>query len=347
MNDSFFNSIHISNFKSLKDVTLNDCKRINLLIGKPNVGKSNILEALGLLGIHQIEMDENQSLTQLIRLKNIPELFFDGEINNTIKIEFIDGYSSDNKYRGAEIICNKTARNLLSLNILIKGREAQEEPYRLFVDSTLNISWNSDAERLFEEACGDLYFTKHYKFSSHLENNQMLFAEENIYEAIQANKDIKKDILTLFSEYGQKIVFDKATQTLKILKETGGDIFLLPYSSIADTLQRIIFYKAAIASNKNSILLFEEPEAHCFPPYISSIVQDIIEANTNQFFIATHSPYVLNDLLEYKRDDVAIYMADFKDGQTKIKRLTDNELNDVYDYGLDLFFNSELFTDEI
>jgi hypothetical protein len=51
--------------------------------------------------------------------------------------------------------------------------------------------------------------------------------------------------------------------------------------------------------------------------------------------------------LKKDRDDLAIYIADFKDGQTVIKRLTDAELNEVYEYGLDLFFNSELFTDEI
>lgn len=41
-------NIHIENFKSAKNVELTDCKRINLLIGKPNVGKSNLLEALSL-----------------------------------------------------------------------------------------------------------------------------------------------------------------------------------------------------------------------------------------------------------------------------------------------------------
>jgi predicted ATPase len=120
-----------------------------------------------------------------------------------------------------------------------------------------------------------------------------------------------------------------------------------PYSSIADTLQSLVFFKAAIASNKDSILLFEEPEAHCFPPYITHIAKEIIGSESNQFFIATHSPYILDTFLEKDRHDLAIYIADFKDGQTVIKRLTDAELNEVYEYGLDLFFNSELFTDEI
>ena len=40
--------IKIKNFKSIKDLTLN-CNKINVFIGKPNVGKSNVLEAIGLL----------------------------------------------------------------------------------------------------------------------------------------------------------------------------------------------------------------------------------------------------------------------------------------------------------
>ena len=34
--------VEINNFKSIKHLNLDDCKRINLFIGYPNVGKSNI-----------------------------------------------------------------------------------------------------------------------------------------------------------------------------------------------------------------------------------------------------------------------------------------------------------------
>ena len=47
--NNFLNWVDIKNFKSIKDLHLN-CKRVNVFIGKPNVGKSNILEGLGLLG---------------------------------------------------------------------------------------------------------------------------------------------------------------------------------------------------------------------------------------------------------------------------------------------------------
>ena len=41
-------TLDIKGFKSVKSIRL-DCRRINLLIGEPNTGKSNILEALGFL----------------------------------------------------------------------------------------------------------------------------------------------------------------------------------------------------------------------------------------------------------------------------------------------------------
>ena len=37
---NFLNWVEIENFKSIKDFRL-DCKRVNVFIGKPNVGKFN------------------------------------------------------------------------------------------------------------------------------------------------------------------------------------------------------------------------------------------------------------------------------------------------------------------
>lgn len=41
--------LRIQSFKSIKDITLHP-RRVNLIIGEPNVGKSNLLEAMTLLG---------------------------------------------------------------------------------------------------------------------------------------------------------------------------------------------------------------------------------------------------------------------------------------------------------
>lgn len=99
---------------------------------------------------------------------------------------------------------------------------------------------------------------------------------------------LKEELRTIFNDYGLKYVFDTNSQEIKVMKEKKpGEIFLIPFHSIADTLQRMIFYKAAIESNSESALVFEEPEAHSYPPFISKVTQDIIQSDRNQFFITT------------------------------------------------------------
>ena len=153
---------------------------------------------------------------------------------------------------------------------------------------------------------------------------------------------LKEELRTIFNDYGLKYVFDTNSQEIKVMKEKKpGEIFLIPFHSIADTLQRMIFYKAAIESNSESALVFEEPEVHSYPPFISKVTQDIIQSDRNQFFITTHSPYVVNDFLELPSDQLAIYLVDFRNGETFVKRASDTEVQEMYEYGIDLFFNTE------
>ena len=165
----------------------------------------------------------------------------------------------------------------------------------------------------------------------------------NLLYVLELMPELRKLYAQWFRQYGLRLVLDTASQSVKIQKEKGDEVFQLPYSSVADTLQRIIFYKTAVASNKNSVLLFEEPEAHAYPPYIAEFTQEVIRSQTNQFFIVTHSPLIVNDFLEGAIDDLAIFMVDFKDGQTAAKPLTREEIREVYQYGIDLFFNNESY----
>lgn len=163
-------------------------------------------------------------------------------------------------------------------------------------------------------------------------------------EIVNQLSPLKKELAGIFSDYGLKYVFDTNSKEIKIMKEKSpGEIFLIPFHSIADTLQRMVFYKAAIESNSNSILTFEEPEAHSYPPYISKITRSIAESATNQFFITTHSPYVVNDFLEMNNEELAIYLVDFHEGQTVVKRMSDSQLQEAYEFGVDLFYNTETF----
>ncbi|RLD47927.1 MAG: hypothetical protein DRI94_13290, partial [Bacteroidetes bacterium] len=74
------NQLSIKNFKSIKELNFNP-KKINIFIGAPNVGKSNILEALSLFSIPYISNFDNK-FDGLVRFNNLKNLFFD---NITLK----------------------------------------------------------------------------------------------------------------------------------------------------------------------------------------------------------------------------------------------------------------------
>jgi AAA15 family ATPase/GTPase len=349
MNNAFFTNIIIENFKSLRKVELKDCRRINVLIGKPNVGKSNFLEALSFFSLaHNLSSERtNRALESYIRYENISELFFDGNREEPIRIQ----------------------TNLIDCTIQFDGSEG------LIIDLKGNtyksfIKYKSDGHGISTLkpsplAYGQLFKqVKRYIFENHTEKNgqkrssntqRLSFLKPpygtNLMETIERNATLTSHFITIFNEYGLGLLFDKSNYTLRILKQLKNNKeniltgLTLPYRSMADTLQRIIFYKTAITSNQDSILLLEEPEAHSFPPYIVDITQSIIYSKSNQFFITTHSPFVLNDLLENGRDELAVFLMDWdkENGETIIKRLTDNQLYDIYQYGVDLFTNLETF----
>jgi AAA15 family ATPase/GTPase len=113
----------------------------------------------------------------------------------------------------------------------------------------------------------------------------------------------------------------------------------------SDTLQRTIFYTVAIASNTDSVLVFEEPESNAFPYYTKYLGERIARDETNQFFIATHNPYLLSAVIEKgRKEDVQVFITYFKDYQTKVKPLTPDEVVELME--ADPFFNLDRFIED-
>ncbi|WP_308420612.1 AAA family ATPase [Hymenobacter frigidus] len=172
----------------------------------------------------------------------------------------------------------------------------------------------------------------------------------NLIEVIQTHSRLRQEIAAMFERYGQKLQLRMDERRLEIIKDQDGIIYSYPYSSVADTLQRIIFYLAAIESNDDAVLLFEEPEAHSFPVYVSKLGRRIVESRNNQFFIDTHSPYLITEILETMLTDdaqageLAMFAAYYEDHQTKVHQLSDEEIRSIRADGIDVFYNMKRFT---
>jgi len=163
---------------------------------------------------------------------------------------------------------------------------------------------------------------------------------KNLYTIIQRNKKLFKQINELFKEYKLRLVLDSDKSQLFVQKIISGVGFSYDYYGIADTIQRYIFYLLAIETNKDSILLFEEPEAHSFPKYVRDFAQRVIDNRENQFFITTHSPYVLNTILEnVSNKEVGVFVVDYKRYQTVLSPLSEKEISRFLNFGNDIIFN--------
>lgn len=324
----FIENIEIENFKSLSQAKITGCKRINLFIGRPNVGKSNILEALSLFSIPYLKENTNKKLSNLFRLQSETELFYYGNTDSDAIISTNIGNCRLGYHPKEGLLANIDFFENSYQNIRIDDK--------LFVK-------NLRAMNLFEPRIKRYNFKTdiHYK-KTHAKYLIPPFGY-NLLSIIENYPDLKKDVIGFFNDYGLEIAFDKSSQTIKIIQTDKKGIFLIPYNSIADTLQRIIFFKAAISSNNDSVLLFEEPEAHSFPPYMSHLTQEMIYKKDNQFFVTTHSPFILNDLLENGRSELAVFIVHYENYETKIKLLTEKQLHDIFQNGIDLFTNNESF----
>lgn len=307
------NHLEIRNFKSIKKLQLN-CRRINLFIGEPNTGKSNILEALGFVCWCSIK-NFHPNLNNYVRFESMNNLFFDGLLDESI-----------------EIAINGTIKQ--QYKISYNGNQfSVATSYPSSVIATL-IHKGEGIKRANSSETG-IYFYR-YIANAPIDDNiaQSLTPPHgnNLFMVAYSSKENRTLISNLFSPYGLDMVFKPQERKIEIQKKEENIVISYPFSMISDTLQRIIFYLLAIKSNKNAILVFEEPEAHAFP-YYTKYLGEIIAADTsNQYFIATHNPYLLNAIIEKAgKDDVGVCITYYKDYQTKVKQLGQDQLELLLD----------------
>jgi len=316
-------SLQIENFKSIKSLQL-DCKRVNVFIGEPNTGKSNILEAIGLLS-HICHGDIRQR--QFIRFENMTDLFYDHILDNNIKIGF-DEKALEIKFKDGNFIGS-----------YLGGKEQYPEFFRYNYQGSGSRTSHPD----FSEF--KLYrFTTRESFPDH-RSEFLLLNGDNLLAVVLARKELRVLIKQIFDRFGFTLVFEPEEGRIMVQKQLEDIIIAFPYSLASETLQRLVFYLTAIHSNKNSVLAFEEPEAHAFPYYTKYLAEIIaLDKNKNQYFISTHNPYFLLSILEKTpKNEIAVFNTYLENYQTKVKALTEDQMKEVLDKGIDLFFDIERF----
>lgn len=323
-------NVKVANFKSLRDVSINGCKSFNVFIGRPNVGKSNIIEALTIFAIPYLA-SKTVKVSEFLRANRTTQLFFNGDVSQNVVIDAAPFKS---------VISYKDSTDI---DITISGPDES----RVFEIVNLQLKKPSKEYPTF----------KTYLYDKHgndqlMTNIDMPFlcplGGNNLMRIVQDSAELTDLFAESLKTYELGLMFNTATQEINIVKHIDQNkSYIVPFTAIADTLKRFLFYAAAVVSNKDSVIMLEEPEAHEYPPYISNMTQLIMHNKQNQYFITTHSPYVLSEFLESDmRSDLAIHVVDYKNGETILHTLSDEEMEQAYNAGIDFFFNTEIFFEE-
>lgn len=350
--------VQIQNFKSIKDVKFKS-SRVNIFIGKPNSGKSNLLEALTLFNVIPAKNTNTQGY-QFIRYNTIENLFYDTDLQNSIQIKLGENLIELRYYSQVDIFLQivnptkqyQTLKNRifdlgLSVNQILKDFQiiSSKPEHLLFSPKIASVSNSGNVSEIINygnqvNPVRKYEFREGFFYKDSFQGYLKPFGE-NLYTIAQRYPAIRDWISSFFSQFELEFLFDFSSKSFEVQKKQQGIVYKIPFELTPDTFRRMLFHISAIYSSKNSTILFEEPESHSFPPYIKELSELIKADDTNHYFLTTHSPYFFNSFVEdsLKYPDISFFHVYYEDFQTKVKKLSQSDLDVLWGSGADVFSN--------
>ena len=352
-----FDHLEIRNFKSVENVALN-CRRVNILIGEPNTGKSNILEALGLIS-YAGHYNPQTDLQAFVRYDDISNLFYDGDLSRELEITLAreEPFDAEHQRQSWDRLHLQFSDGNFLGGIedgwIIRDRSSEETDSRRIQAYIIVGDYQSLSIQRFSNDGGSTVYCKFYRFSprSTFPEKASTFllppSGANLLSLLLQNRDLRAEVAEPFLSRGLRLGLRPQEDKIEVLKDFEGVIVSNPYNLASDTFQQLVFYMAALRTNSDSVLVFEEPEAHAFPYYTKYLAESIaLDERGNQYFISTHNPYFLLPVLEKTlTDDIAIFITYYEDYQTKIMQLPPDDLERIFDE-IDVFSNIETFLED-
>ena len=321
--------VNIKNFKSIRDLEFAP-KRVNVFVGEPNTGKSNIIESLAVFskGVY----GNTDVLQDALRFKTVSDLFFDHDLSvpaSVIADRFDWSLKFESPYFSGSYGVSGEAGNFnIQVSPALKLDVSQIPDLRVCFYRFKALSAFNDAR---------------------LGSLQAPYGT-NLVALLMTNKRLRSLVSDLFQDKGFRLVIDQEKGELSMAKVVGDEFYSFSYPTISETLRRIVFFTAVLESNENAVLLFDEPEANTFPFYTKYLAERIALDTSNQFFITTHNPYLLSSVVEKTpMKDLNVFVARMEKTEkfeTKLMRVPDTKLPDLLEMNSDAFFNLEKLVEE-
>jgi hypothetical protein len=308
--------IHIKNFKSIRELRF-EAKRVNVFIGEPNTGKSNIVEALALLSGGAFDY---RHFGEIFRVKKATDLFFDHKVGDGLLV-----------HAGNLSLAVRSERDTLEGNLKVGNKS---EAFLLLKDKEMSgsIGYNTGV-RYYQYKDSDIFPNP---------DRDVLNAPfgDNLVAVLHSNENLWRRVDLIIRSKGFRLELRPTESAIAIAKDVNDKLYSYAWRAMSGTLRRIIFFMVALETNRGATLLFDEPEANTFPFYTAYLAERIALDETNQFFLTTHNPYILSSIVgKTPVKDLAVFVTFMEDFATKIKQVSVEGLSKILDYGPDAFLN--------
>ena len=361
-------------YRGLKNITLQNLSRVNILVGENNTGKTSILEAIQILRDPEV-VDNVLSIAKKRQPRNImvqsanlipfDEFLYSFpvqgeqkdiviyatdyklkkwhiELCGTIKKEIYDKEDlSESEQRRYDLYCGEDGEiSVISGNFLYISENLTSENNYSFRETQLrpdvSMKETLDIKKENMSRVSIVYISPMDVYT-----NRVLNA--NFYKGMRVSeKETLIQLLRLFDEriIGIEIGMLNAKPTILIELENIG---LMPVSLFGDGLKKILTLASAIVKTKQGIILIDEFETGIHQRALVQVADWIASAAEErdiQIFLTTHSSEAVNALVQAQKKqqiDMSAYRLEHYMGDTFVKQFRSDELLELVNkQGMDI-----------
>ncbi|MFH1096533.1 MAG: AAA family ATPase [Candidatus Desantisbacteria bacterium] len=332
-----YQSLSIENFRGIINLEITDMKRVNLLVGRNNCGKTSVLEAVFLLS--------GMSNPQLpINIHNFRDLVLASDEDFSYMFRNLD-FSVPISIMGNIDNCKRNL-SITPLYVDYSPQQSKKSKQKEIINQQENITVSTSFARLVEGI--NLVFKNHQnqKFQGQisLKESKMLVAD-NYKEDLKCSYLNPKTIMVQIDKRMEGLLIQKKLDTvISVLKNiepkvmdirmgANGMIYvdvgannLLPLNIMGDGMRLILAMMAAIADMKNGVLLVDEIENGLHYTSLSVMWKAIFAACKEynvQLIATTHSYECIEafsnvyDKIESEGDTIRLYRIDKEEEKHK------------------------------
>ena len=183
----------------------------------------------------------------------------------------------------------------------------------------------------------------------HLININSKKYREREDNSVKHKSESEKLVNSLVEYYGSSIgeAFIKNSKHEAINKDAGLEKRLIPNPQMTRWLMKMYL---KLSKTHHCEVFLEEPEENLFPPtqqiLMKTLLNQVQRQKGNTLFISTHSPYILDILLEREVYDFGLFYIRSAESGSVVKTATEADVQDMFEDGVDAFFNIERLGDE-